>query len=310
MLTTDRLVNTLNLELLTGKEGLDRPIKNTDISRPGLEMAGYFSHYASDRIQLLGTTELSFYNLLPDEEKKGRMRKLCRPETPAIIVTRGLEPPAELIRASQETHTPIIVAKDATTSLMSRLTTFLEHELAKTTSLHGVLVDVYGVGVLITGDSGIGKSETALELVKRGHRLVADDNVEIKEITKGELVGKPPKLIEHLLEIRGLGIINVMTLFGAGSILTEKQIRLNINLENWNKNKLYDRVGLNEETLKILDTKITKKTIPVRPGRNVAVIIEVAAMNYRLNIMGINTAVEFNERLNEEIVRNSHKSEE
>ncbi|MBE7349365.1 HPr(Ser) kinase/phosphatase [Staphylococcus epidermidis] len=310
MLTTDRLVNTLNLELLTGKEGLDRPIKNTDISRPGLEMAGYFSHYASDRIQLLGTTELSFYNLLPDEEKKGRMRKLCRPETPAIIVTRGLEPPAELIRASQETHTPIIVAKDATTSLMSRLTTFLEHELAKTTSLHGVLVDVYGVGVLITGDSGIGKSETALELVKRGHRLVADDNVEIKEITKDELVGKPPKLIEHLLEIRGLGIINVMTLFGAGSILTEKQIRLNINLENWNKNKLYDRVGLNEETLKILDTKITKKTIPVRPGRNVAVIIEVAAMNYRLNIMGINTAVEFNERLNEEIVRNSHKSEE
>ncbi|MCG1193091.1 HPr(Ser) kinase/phosphatase [Staphylococcus epidermidis] len=310
MLTTDRLVNTLNLELLTGKEGLDRPIKNTDISRPGLEMAGYFSHYASDRIQLLGTTELSFYNLLPDEEKKGRMRKLCRPETPAIIVTRGLEPPAELIRASQETHTPIIVAKDATTSLMSRLTTFLEHELAKTTSLHGVLVDVYGVGVLITGDSGIGKSETALELVKRGHRLVADDNVEIKEITKDELVGKPPKLIEHLLEIRGLGIINVMTLFGAGSILTEKQIRLNINLENWNKNKLYDRVGLNEETLKILDTKITKKTIPVRPGRNVAVIIEVAAMNYRLNIMGINTAVEFNERLNEEVVRNSHKSEE
>ena len=152
-------------------------------------MAGYFSHYASDRIQLLGTTELSFYNLLPDEEKKGRMRKLCRPETPAIIVTRGLEPPEELIQASQETHTPIIVMKDATTSLMSRLTTFLEHELAKTTSLHGVLVDVYGVGVLITGDSGIGKSETALELVKRGHRLVADDNVEIKEITKDELVG-------------------------------------------------------------------------------------------------------------------------
>ena len=191
---------------------------------------------------------------------------------------------------------------------MSRLTTFLEHELAKTTSLHGVLVDVYGVGVLITGDSGIGKSETALELVKRGHRLVADDNVEIKEITKDELIGKPPKLIEHLLEIRGLGIINVMTLFGAGSILTEKQIRLNINLENWNKDKLYDRVGLNEETLKILDTEITK-TIPVRPGRNVAVIIEVAAMNYRLNIMGINTAEEFSERLNEEIVRNSHKSE-
>ena len=310
MLTTERLVNTLNLELIAGEQGLNRPIKNTDISRPGLEMAGYFSHYASDRIQLLGTTELSFYNLLPDDEKEGRMRKLCRPETPAIIVTRGLEPPEELIRASQETHTPIIVAKDATTSLMSRLTTFLEHELAKTTSLHGVLVDVYGVGVLITGDSGIGKSETALELVKRGHRLVADDNVEIREISKDELIGRAPKLIEHLLEIRGLGIINVMTLFGAGSILMEKRIKLNINLETWNKEKIYDRVGLNEETLKILDSKITKKTIPVRPGRNLAVIIEVAAMNYRLNNMGINTAEEFNNRLNAEILKNARKENE
>ncbi len=310
MLSARALVNRFKLNLAAGEEGLDRPIHNTDISRPGLEMAGYFSHYASDRIQLLGTTELSFYNLLPDKERHGRLRRLCRPDTPAIIVTRGIEPPEELVNAAKELGTPLLTSKDATTSLMSRLTTYLEHELAKTTSLHGVLVDVYGVGVLITGDSGIGKSETALELVKRGHRLVADDNVEIREITKDELIGKPPKLIEHLLEIRGLGIINVMTLFGAGSILTEKKIGLNINLENWDKDKLYDRVGLNEETLRILDTEITKKTIPVRPGRNVAVIIEVAAMNYRLNIMGINTAEEFNERLNAEILRkNEHKEE-
>lgn len=310
MLSARAIVNRFKLNLVAGEEGLDRPIYNTDISRPGLEMAGYFSHYASDRIQLLGTTELSFYNLLPDKERQGRLRKLCRPDTPAIIVTRDIEPPEELVNAAQELSVPLLTSKDATTSLMSRLTTYLEHELAKTTSLHGVLVDVYGVGVLITGDSGIGKSETALELVKRGHRLVADDNVEIREITKDELIGKPPKLIEHLLEIRGLGIINVMTLFGAGSILTEKKIGLNINLENWDKDKLYDRVGLNEETLRILDTEITKKTIPVRPGRNVAVIIEVAAMNYRLNIMGINTAEEFNERLNAEILRkNEHKEE-
>ncbi|MGV3143288.1 HPr(Ser) kinase/phosphatase [Staphylococcus simulans] len=310
MLSARAIVNRFKLNLVAGEEGLDRPIHNTDISRPGLEMAGYFSHYASDRIQLLGTTELSFYNLLPDKERQGRLRKLCRPDTPAIIVTRDIEPPEELVNAAQELSVPLLTSKDATTSLMSRLTTYLEHELAKTTSLHGVLVDVYGVGVLITGDSGIGKSETALELVKRGHRLVADDNVEIREITKDELIGKPPKLIEHLLEIRGLGIINIMTLFGAGSILTEKKIGLNINLENWDKDKLYDRVGLNEETLRILDTEITKKTIPVRPGRNVAVIIEVAAMNYRLNIMGINTAEEFNERLNAEILRkNEHKEE-
>ena len=297
MLTTKKLVELLKLELLVGEKGLNKQIKNTDISRPGLEMAGYFSHYASDRIQLLGTTELSFYNLLPDDERQGRMRKLCRPDK-------------ELIEAATEMNTPLIASSDATTSLMSRLTTFLEHQLARSTSLHGVLVDVYGVGVLITGDSGIGKSETALELVKRGHRLVAGDNVEIREISKDELIGKPPKLIEHLLEIRGLGVINVMTLFGAGSILTEKQIRLNINLENWNKEKLYDRVGLHEEKLRILDTEITKKTIPVRPGRNVAVIIEVAAMNYRLNIMGINTAEEFNERLNAEIRKNGHNHEE
>lgn len=306
MLTTKSLVERFELEMIAGEAGLNKQIKNTDISRPGLEMAGDFSHYASDRIQLLGTTELSFYNLLPDEERKGRMRKLCRPETPAIIVTRDLEPPEELIEAAKEHETPLITSKIATTQLMSRLTTFLEHELARTTSLHGVLVDVYGVGVLITGDSGIGKSETALELIKRGHRLVADDNVEIREISKDELIGRAPKLIEHLLEIRGLGIINVMTLFGAGSILTEKRLRLNIHLENWHKEKLYDRVGLNEETLRILDTEITKKTIPVRPGRNVAVIIEVAAMNYRLNIMGINTAEEFNDRLNAEILRNGN----
>ncbi|ARJ51290.1 HPr(Ser) kinase/phosphatase [Staphylococcus lutrae] len=305
MLTTQDLVTRFNMKVIAGEAGLNRPIHNTDISRPGLEMAGYFSHYASNRIQLLGTTELSFYNLLPDTERHGRMRKLCRPETPAIIITRGHEAPDELITAARELDTPLIYVNEATTRVMGRLTTYLEHELANATSLHGVLVDVYGVGVLITGDSGIGKSETALELVKRGHRLVADDNVEIKEINKDQLIGKAPKIIEHLLEIRGLGIINVMTLFGAGSILTQKRIRLNINLETWRSDKLYDRVGLNHETLKILDTEITKKTIPVRPGRNVAVIIEVAAMNYRLNIMGINTAEEFNERLNAEILKNS-----
>ncbi|EHS7217681.1 HPr kinase/phosphorylase [Staphylococcus pseudintermedius] len=307
MLTTQDLVKRFNLNVVAGEAGLNRPIRNTDISRPGLEMAGYFSHYASNRIQLLGTTELSFYNLLPDAERQGRMRKLCRPETPAIIITRGHDAPDELLESAEELDTPLIYVEEATTRVMGRLTTYLEHELANSTSLHGVLVDVYGVGVLITGDSGIGKSETALELVKRGHRLVADDNVEIKEITKDQLIGKAPKIIEHLLEIRGLGIINVMTLFGAGSILTQKRIRLNINLETWHQDKLYDRVGLNHETLKILDTEITKKTIPVRPGRNVAVIIEVAAMNYRLNIMGINTAEEFNERLNAEILKNSQQ---
>lgn len=310
MITSSKLIEQFNMEVIAGKAGLHRKVTETDLSRPGLEMAGYFSHYSSDRIQVLGTTELSFYNLLPDEEKEGRMAKLCRPETPAIIITRGLEAPEELKESCNRENTPLLISESSTTKLMGQVTSYLERELAPETSLHGVLVDVYGVGVLITGDSGVGKSETALELVKRGHRLVADDNVEIKEINKNELIGKAPKIIEHLLEIRGLGIINVMTLFGAGSILMEKRIKLNINLETWHKEKIYDRVGLNEETLKILDSKITKKTIPVLPGRNLAVIIEVAAMNYRLNNMGINTAEEFNNRLNAEILKNASKEKE
>ena len=310
MITSSKLIEQFNMEVIAGKAGLHRKVTETDLSRPGLEMAGYFSHYSSDRIQVLGTTELSFYNLLPDEEKEGRMAKLCRPETPAIIITRGLEAPEELKESCNRENTPLLISESSTTKLMGQVTSYLERELAPETSLHGVLVDVYGVCVLITGDSGVGKSETALELVKRGHRLVADDNVEIKEINKNELIGKAPKIIEHLLEIRGLGIINVMTLFGAGSILMEKRIKLNINLETWHKEKIYDRVGLNEETLKILDSKITKKTIPVRPGRNLAVIIEVAAMNYRLNNMGINTAEEFNNRLNAEILKNASKEKE
>ena len=310
MITSSKLIEQFNMEVIAGKAGLHRKVTETDLSRPGLEMAGYFSHYSSDRIQVLGTTELSFYNLLPDEEKEGRMAKLCRPETPAIIITRGLEAPEELKESCNRENTPLLISESSTTKLMGQVTSYLERELAPETSLHGVLVDVYGVGVLITGDSGVGKSETALELVKRGHRLVADDNVEIKEINKNELIGKAPKIIEHLLEIRGLGIINVMTLFGAGSILMEKRIKLNINLETWHKEKIYDRVGLNEETLKILDSKITNKTIPVRPGRNLAVIIEVAAMNYRLNNMGINTAEEFNNRLNAEILKNASKEKE
>lgn len=301
MLTSEDILNEFSFKIVAGEEGLNKIIRNADLSRPGLEMAGYFSHYSSDRVQILGTTETSFFEMLSKEDKQERMNKLCRKETPCIIITRQIEPPPELVLAANRKGTPVFVSDDATSSLISKMTTYLEAKLAPETNIHGVLVDVYGVGVLITGDSGVGKSETALELVKRGHRLVADDNVEIKEVSTNVLMGQAPKLIEHLLEIRGLGIINVMTMFGAGSIVSEKRLMLNVHLELWQKGKMYDRVGLVEETLSILDSEITKKTIPVRPGRNLAVIIEVAAMNYRLNKMGINTSEEFNERLNEQI---------
>jgi HPr kinase/phosphorylase len=192
----------------------------------------------------------------------------------------------------------------ATTRFSSLLTNFLESKLAPTTAVHGVLVDIYGVGILITGKSGVGKSETALELVKRGHRLVADDCVEIRQEAENTLIGNAPKLIEHLLEIRGIGIIDIMTLFGASAIRSFKRISMVIDLEIWDKNKTYDRLGIEEEKMKIIDTDLTKNTIPVRPGRNLAVIIEVAAMNYRLKRMGVNAAEEFSNRLNDVISQN------
>lgn len=192
---------------------------------------------------------------------------------------------------------------------MSRLTNYLESKFAPFTAVHGVLIDIYGVGVLIIGQSGVGKSETALELVKRGHRLVADDNVEIRQEDYESLIGNAPALIEHLLEIWGLGIINVMTLFGASSIRSQKRISMVIQLENWDNKKQYDRLGLDEDTMKIMDVHLPKATIPVRPGRNLAVIIEVAAMNFRLKRMGVNTAEEFSDRLTKMIEQGDLESQ-
>ncbi|WP_096156641.1 MULTISPECIES: HPr(Ser) kinase/phosphatase [Bacillus] len=294
---TKDLIEKFQFEVVSGEEGTNRPISTSDISRPGIELAGYFTYYPSERIQLLGKTELSFFDRLTDAEKRDRMNKLCTDITPGIIVSRDMDVPQELIDASKTEGVPIMRSKMKTTKLSSHLTNYLESKLAPTTAIHGVLVDIYGVGVLITGKSGVGKSETALELVKRGHRLVADDCVEIRQEDIGTLIGNSPELIEHLLEIRGLGIINVMTLFGAGAVRSYKRITLIINLELWDKNKQYDRVGLDEETMKIIDSDVTKLTVPVRPGRNLAVIIEVAAMNFRLKRMGFNAAEQFSNRL-------------
>ncbi|RFU67051.1 HPr(Ser) kinase/phosphatase [Bacillus sp. V59.32b] len=301
------VIDTFHLELISGEEGVNRPIVTSDLSRPGLEIAGFFDYYPAERLQLLGMTEMSFYDKLSEPEQKIRMEQLCRDITPGIIITRGQDVPVELIQASERESVPVMRSNMKTTRLFSHLTNFLESKLAPTTAVHGVLIDIYGVGVLITGKSGVGKSETALELVKRGHRLVADDCVEIRQEDQDTLVGNAPELIEHLLEIRGLGIINVMTLFGAGAVRSNKKISLVINLELWEKNKQYDRVGLDEETMKIIDTDITKLTVPVRPGRNLAVIIEVAAMNFRLKRMGVNAAEQFSSRLNNAIAEGDHE---
>ncbi len=295
------LVKQFQLEIIAGEDGMKRAITVDDLYRPGLEMAGYFHYHPSERVQLLGRTEISFLNMLDGEERMDRMVRLCNEDTPCIILTRGLEAPQELIEQSNEHQIPVLRSNVATTILSSRITDFLERKLAPTATIHGVLVDVYGVGMLITGGSGIGKSETALELVKRGHRLVADDAVEIMQTSDAQLHGSAPELIRHLLEIRGLGIINVMTLFGAGAVRTQKRIGLVIKLENWQQDKQYDRLGLDEETTRIIDTDIPLVTVPVRPGRNLAVIIEVAAMNFRLKRMGYNAALQFTNKLTETI---------
>lgn len=306
--STKDVKDMFELSLVSGQEGIGRHISVSDISRPGLEMAGYFTHYPANRVQLLGKTELSFFDMLLPHERMERMKKLCSPETPAIIISHGMNVPEELKKAANEENVPVLTTKMTTTRFSSLLTNFLESKLAPTTAVHGVLVDVYGVGVLITGKSGVGKSETALELVKRGHRLVADDCVEIRQEAENTLVGSAPKLIEHLLEIRGVGIIDIMTLFGASAIRSFKRISLVIDLEIWDANKTYDRLGLDEEKMKIIDTDLTKFTIPVRPGRNLAVIIEVASMNHRLKRMGVNAAEEFSNRLNDVISQNEDAS--
>ncbi|KQU57663.1 HPr kinase/phosphorylase [Rossellomorea marisflavi] len=303
---TKDIMDKFHLELVGGEEGLHRPITMSDISRPGLEIAGYFDYYPAERIQLLGKTEITFLDLLDDAERKRRLESLCTDITPGIIISRELEVPHDLIEAANRYDVPVMRSPMKTTRFSSHLTNYLESKLAPTTAIHGVLVDIYGVGVLITGKSGVGKSETALELVKRGHRLVADDCVEIRQEDMDTLIGNSPDLIEHLLEIRGLGIINVMTLFGAGAVRSHKRITLCINLELWDKAKQYDRLGLDEEKMKIIDTEITKLTVPVRPGRNLAVIIEVAAMNFRLKRMGVNAAEQFTNRLSDVIEDGDH----
>ncbi|MGM9987740.1 MAG: HPr(Ser) kinase/phosphatase [Bacillaceae bacterium] len=293
------LVAHFDLKIASGENGLNRVIETADLSRPGIELAGYFDYYPNDRVQIFGRTELTFIEKLEEEQRQKRLASLFTDETPCMVITRDIDVPQDMIRLSNESGVPILKSAMVTTRFSSHLTNYLERMLAPTTAMHGVLVDIYGVGVLITGNSGVGKSETALEIVKRGHRLVADDSVEIRQEDEDTLVGSSPELIEHLLEIRGLGIINVMTLFGAGSVLNSKKISLNIHLESWDSKKNYDRLGLDEDKIRIIDTNITKITLPVRPGRNLAVIIEVAAMNFRLKRMGMNAAQQFAQKLSQ-----------
>ena len=282
-LTVEKLIEDFDLEVLS-KGDNNIPITLSDINRPGLQLAGFYNYFTPARIQIIGKAELSFLDDMQVDLRKKRLNKFFSFNVSCLIITRDLEPHKELLKAAEKNKTWVLRSTMITTQFMSKLTMYLASKMAPETRLHGVLVDVYGIGILITGESGIGKSETALELIKRGHRLVTDDAVDIKLID-GELIGTSPHITFGMLEVRGMGIIDVSALYGLSSVLSSKKIRLAMHFEHWKDDGDYDRLGINPEYMDILGTNLKKLTVPIRPGRNIAVIIEAAAANYRYNLM-------------------------
>lgn len=272
-------------------------ISSSEINKPGIQFGDYYEFYDNRRIQIIGKNEDSFLHKHDDEKQKKIIDKFFATKPPVVIITRDLPVCENMINAAKKYAVPIYTTSLGTSEFMSSLIAFLNVQLAPRVVRHGVLVEVYGEGVLILGDSGIGKSETAIELVKRGHRLIADDAVEIKKVSSKSLVGSAPENIRHFIELRGIGIVNVRRIFGMGSVKLTEKIDMVINLETWDSNKTYDRMGLESETINILGLDIVSVTIPVKPGRNLAVVIEVAAMNNRQKKMGYNAATELLEKL-------------
>ncbi|MEG1310448.1 MAG: HPr(Ser) kinase/phosphatase [Romboutsia sp.] len=291
------IAKDLNLEIVYMPENKDYYVYSQDINRPGLQFAGYFEYFAYDRIQIVGKTEYNFFSNIDEDTREGVLDKFFSYEIPALIVSRELEVKPDVIKYAKKYNRIVLSTQRNTTRLINRLSNYLDDKLAPYTTLHGVLVDVYGIGVLIKGESSIGKSETALELIQKGHRLVADDAVEIRKLDDSILSGRSPELLRHFLEIRGIGIIDVRSLYGVGAVKNSKMIDLVVNLEGWDENKYYDRLGLDKEYEEILGVKVEKLVVPVKPGRNTAMILEVAAMNYRQKGMGYDAAQEFTKKL-------------
>jgi HPr kinase/phosphorylase len=272
-------------------------VTSTDVNRPGLQFGGFFDYFDKERIQVAGVTEISFLKRFVDERRKAAIDRLLSHKPPALVICRDLELFPEMAALAEQYQVPLLRTCDSTSSFLSGLISFLNVELAPRITRHGVLVEVYGEGILMLGESGVGKSETAIELVKRGHRLVADDAVEIKKVSNKTLVGSSPENIRHFIELRGVGIVNARRIFGMGSVKVTEKLDMVIQLEVWDNAKLYDRMGIDNEYKDILGIKIPSLTIPVKPGRNLAVIIEVAAMNNRQKKMGYNAAQELLEKL-------------
>ena len=296
-----KIIDELSLQKLNFKEEHnDINITTSDINRPGLQLAGFYQYLGTDRIQIIGKVEMTYLNQFDSNNRYERLYALFSSGVPCVVLARGIEPFEEMMQVAEECDIPLLLTQEDTSRFLSNLISYLNVELAPMETMHGELVEVYGEGVLILGESGVGKSETALELIKRGHRLVADDLVEVRRVSSRTLVGSAPEIIRHFVEIRGIGILDVKYLYGVGSVKTTESINLVINMELWDSTKQYERLGADELTTEILGIKVPSLTIPVRPGRNLAIIIEVAAMNNRQKKMGYNAAKVFTEKITED----------
>ncbi len=289
----------LQLTLLAGTKGLNREISVSEINRPGLALSGYLDYFPSERVQIIGLGEHTYLSTFTPAKRREALKKVFSysQKLPCVVLTRGIKPHREVVEVAQEMKVPLLRSGLVTAHLIGELTVYMEEKLAATSTIHGVLMNVYGLGVLLVGDSGIGKSECALELLKRGHMLVADDVVEVKHRLGGVLYGTGAELIRHHMELRGVGIIDVQKIFGVGSVLDRTRIELVIRLEEWKQTVEYDRVGLSDRTTSILGVRVPEIVMPVRTGRNLAVLVEVATLNERLKFRGEFTAKEFNKKL-------------
>ncbi len=291
------IIDEFSLEVLFVPNDADATISSTELNRPGLQLAGYYKFFDNSRIQIFGISEISFLQSFEREVAKEKMREYISKKPAAIVIARSLEIEDYYLEFAKEFGVPLLRTKESTSEFSASLIAFLNLKLAPRITRHGVMVEVYGEGILLLGESGVGKSETAIELVKRGHRLIADDAVEIRRVSSKSLVGSAPDNIRHFIELRGIGIINASRIFGVGSVKLTEKIDLVINMEHWNPDKNYDRMGLEDQKTEILGLDVPSITIPVKPGRNLAVIIEVAAMNSRQKKMGYNAAQDLLKKL-------------
>ena len=299
-----KIVEKMNLKNLTPDVELnDKKVEVPDINRPALQLTGFFEHFDSERVQIIGYVEYTFLEKMDEEKKREVYKTLLSYKIPCIIFCRNLPPEQMLLDMAVEADVPIFITEKKTSAFTAEIIRWLNVQLAPCISIHGVLVDVYGVGVLIMGESGIGKSEAALELIKRGHRLVTDDVVEIRKVSDETLVGTAPEITKHFIELRGIGIVDVRSMFGVQSIRETQNIDLVITLEDWSRDKEYDRLGLEEEYTEFLGNKVVCHRIPIRPGRNLAIIVESAAVNHRQKQMGYNAAQELYKRVQENITK-------